>query len=45
MWPTFLSWFQVRIFKTLYYRLGLLDFLRGPGVQLRLLMFKIYSLG
>ena len=45
MWPTFLSWFQVHIFKTLHYRLGLLDFLRGPVVQLRLLMFKIYSLG
>ena len=45
MWTTFLSWFQVRIFKTLHYRLGLLDFLRGPGVQLRLLIFKIYSLG
>ena len=45
MWPTILSWFQVCNIKTLLYRLGLLDFLRGPGVQLRLLMFKIYSLG
>ena len=45
MWPTFLSWFQVPNVKTLHYRLGLLDFLRGPGVQLRLLMFRIYSLG
>ena len=45
MWTAFLSWFQVHNFKTLHYRLGLLDFLRGSGVQLRLLMFKIYSLG
>ena len=45
MWPTFLSWLQVPNVKTLHYRLGLLDFLRGPGVQLRFLMFKIYSLG
>ena len=45
MWPTFLSWFQVPNVKTLHYRLGLLDFLRGPGVRLRLLMLKIASLG
>jgi hypothetical protein len=45
MWPNFLSWFQVRIFKTLHYRLGPLDFFKGPGVQLRLLIFRIYSLG
>ena len=45
MWPTFLNWFQVCDVKTLHYQLGLLDFFRGPGVQLRLLMFKIYLLG
>ena len=39
MWPAFLSWFQFSNVKTLHYRLGLLDFLSGPGVQLRLLMF------
>ena len=45
MWPTLLSWLQVPNVKTLHYRLGLLDFLRGPGVRLRLLMFKINFLG
>ena len=45
MWQTILSWFQVHIFKSLHYRLGPLDFLRGPGVWLRLLMLRTYSLG
>ena len=45
IWRTILSWFQVHILKTLHYRLGLRDFLRGPGVQLRLLMFRTNSLG
>ena len=45
MWQPILSWFHVRNIKTLHYRLGLLDFLRGPGVHLRLLMFRTYSLG
>ena len=45
MWPTFLSWFHVRNIKNLHYRLGPLDFLRGPGVQLRLLMLRTNSLG
>ena len=45
MWPTFLSWFLDHIFKTLQHRLRLLDFLKGPEVQLRLLMFSTYSLG